>query len=35
MELYIVLGTSLLVWAGLFGYMVRMDAKVRDLENRE
>ena len=35
MELYIVLGTSLLVWAGLFGYMARMDAKVRDLENRE
>lgn len=35
MELYIVLGTSLLVWGGLFAYMVRMDAKVRDLENRE
>jgi CcmD family protein len=35
MELYVVLGTSLIVWMGLFFYMARVDAKVRDLENRE
>ena len=35
MELYIVLATSLIVWAGLFFYMARVDAKLRDLESRE
>lgn len=35
MELYVVLGVSLIVWAGLFGYLARVDAKVRDLENRK
>jgi CcmD family protein len=35
MDLYIVLGTSLIVWMGLFFYMARVDAKVRDLESKE
>jgi CcmD family protein len=35
MELYVVLGTSIIIWIGLFAYMARVDAKVRDLENRE
>jgi len=35
MELYVVLGTSVILWIGLFAYMARVDAKVRDLENRE
>jgi hypothetical protein len=35
MELYVVLGTSVILWIGLFVFMARVDAKVRDLENRE
>jgi CcmD family protein len=35
MELYVVLASSLVVWLALFGYMARVDARVRDLENRE
>lgn len=35
MELFVVLGTSLIVWAGLYFYMARVDARVRDLESRE
>jgi len=35
MELYVVMATSLIVWVALFCYLARVDAKVRDLENRE
>ncbi|HEU4754997.1 MAG TPA: CcmD family protein [Armatimonadota bacterium] len=35
MELYVVLATSIIVWLGLFFYMARVDARLRDLENRE
>ena len=35
MAIYVVLGTSLVVWLGLFFYMSRLDARLRDLENRE
>lgn len=35
MELYVVLGTSVIIWIGLFAFMARVDAKVRELENRE
>ena len=35
MELYVVLGVSLIVWIGLFFYMSRLDGRIRDLENRE
>jgi len=35
MELYVVLGSSLVVWVGIFTYLARLDARVRDLENRE
>jgi len=35
MALYVVLGSSLIVWLGIFTYLVRLDARVRDLESRE
>ena len=35
MELYVVLAASLVVWIALFLYLARVDARVRDLENRE
>jgi CcmD family protein len=35
MELYVVLAASLVVWIGLFAYLFRVDARVRELENRE
>jgi CcmD family protein len=35
MELYVVLAASLVVWIALFMYLMRVDARVRDLENRE
>ena len=34
-ELFVVLGVSLIVWIGLFAYMARMDARIRNLEERE
>jgi CcmD family protein len=33
--LIIVLVSSLIVWFGLFGYLSRLDKRVRDLEERE
>jgi CcmD family protein len=33
--LIIVLITSLIVWFGLFGYLSRLDRRLRDLEDRE
>ena len=35
MELYVVLATSLIVWISLFVYMSRLDAKIRELEERK
>jgi CcmD family protein len=35
MEIYVVLGASLVVWLSLFAYLVRVDARVRGLEERE
>jgi CcmD family protein len=35
MELYVVMATSLIVWLALFFYLARVDARLRDLENRE
>lgn len=29
-----VLGACLVVWLGLFGYLVYMERRVRELENR-
>lgn len=31
-QMYIVLSIVLLVWAGIIGYLVRLDMKVRRLE---
>ena len=33
-SLFIVLIVVLVVWAGVFGYMYRVDKKVRNLENQ-
>ena len=33
-QLYIVLGIVLLVWAGIVAYLVRLDGKVKRLEQR-
>ncbi|MFN3649336.1 MAG: CcmD family protein [Armatimonadota bacterium] len=35
MEIYVVLATSLIVWIALFAYIARVDARLKDLENRE
>lgn len=35
MGIYVVLVASLIVWFALFGYMARLDGRIRDLENRE
>lgn len=32
-QLYIVLGIVLLIWAGIVGYLLRLDARVKKLEN--
>jgi hypothetical protein len=32
---YVVLGVSLLVWGLLFLWLLRVDKRVRDLEQRE
>lgn len=34
-ELYIVAGVSLIAVGGLFFYMLRLEGRVKDLENRE
>jgi CcmD family protein len=34
-EIFIVLAVSLIVWIGLFAYMARLDARIRNLEERE
>lgn len=34
METYVVAVTSLLVWFGLWGYLARVDRRVRELERR-
>jgi len=31
-QLYIVLGVVLLIWAGIVGYLMRLDGRVRKLE---
>ena len=33
-SLYYVLAVSLVIWVGVFGYLWRIDRKVRDLEKR-
>ncbi len=33
-SLFIVLIVVLVVWAGVFGYLYRVDKKVRNLENQ-
>jgi CcmD family protein len=33
-QMYIVLGVVLLVWAGIAAYLIRLDKKVTELENR-
>jgi CcmD family protein len=33
-QMYIVLGIVLLVWFGIVGYLVRLDRKVRRLEDQ-
>ncbi len=35
MELYVVLATSVLVWSGLFFYMLSLDRKLTRLEERD
>lgn len=35
MELYIVLGASLIVWISLFVFMSRLDSRIKDLESRK
>jgi len=35
MELYVVLATSVLVWGGLFFYMVSLDRKITRLEEQD
>ena len=32
-QLYIVLGIVLLIWAGILGYLFRLEARIRKLEN--
>jgi CcmD family protein len=32
-QMYIVLGIVLLVWAGIISYLLRLDNKVKSLEN--
>ncbi len=34
-ELWVVAGVSLIAVGGLFFYMLRLEGRVRDLENRE
>lgn len=31
-QLYIVLGIVLLVWAGIIGYLVRLESRLKKLE---
>ncbi len=31
---YVVMGVTLVVWIGLFAFLMRLDAKVRKLEKR-
>jgi CcmD family protein len=33
-QMYIVLGIVLLVWIGIVGYLVRLDRKVKRLEDQ-
>jgi CcmD family protein len=33
-QMYIVLGVVLLVWVGIAAYLIRLDRKVTELENR-
>jgi CcmD family protein len=30
----VVLGVALLVWALIFGYLLRLEARIKDLEKR-
>lgn len=34
-EIWVVVAVSLLVFIGLFCYMVRLEGRIRDLEDRE
>ncbi|HLB00900.1 MAG TPA: CcmD family protein [Bacteroidota bacterium] len=34
-SLYLVLGISLLGWAGIFSYLVRLGARIRHLEKQD
>lgn len=34
-ELYVVLIVSLISWAGIFFYLIRLDARVKELEKNE
>lgn len=33
-ELYVVLIVSLISWAGIFFYLMRLDARVKELEKK-
>lgn len=33
-ELYVVLVVSLLSWAGIFFYLLRLDSRIKELERR-
>jgi CcmD family protein len=32
---YVALAVSLIIWIGLFAYLLRLDRKVRELNERE
>ena len=34
-DLYVVLIVSLISWAGIFFYLMRLDARVKELEKNE
>ena len=34
-QLYIVLAIVLIIWGGMVGYLVRLEKKVKELENQQ
>ncbi len=34
-DLYVVLSVTLLTWVGIFLYLLKMDARIRELEKNE
>lgn len=33
-DLYVVLSVTLLTWAGIFLYLLKMDSRIRELEKK-